>query len=112
MSNSREVKISKKKYPESAKHIENAIDDGQPDILTLDRGGASSRRKAALKGVKRISGLDRDEYPPSMSKEGGFNSSVVHINPPDNRGSGASGAAQLRPYPDGTRFKYIIVDED
>jgi hypothetical protein len=65
-----DVKLSRKKYPESAQHIEEAIKEGQPDILTIDRRGASSRRKASLQGVNTVPGLDRDEYPPAMSKEG------------------------------------------
>ena len=46
-----DVKLSRKKYPESAQHIEEAIKEGQPDTLTIDRRGASSHRKASLQGV-------------------------------------------------------------
>ncbi|SFG83105.1 Deoxyribonuclease NucA/NucB [Lachnospiraceae bacterium C7] len=107
-----EVKLSKKKYPESARHIEEAIKDGQSDTLTIDRGGASLRRKASLKGGDTVPGLDRDEYPPAMSKEGGTGASIKLINPSDNRGSGSSISAQLRKYPNGTKYKIVITDED
>ncbi len=107
-----DVKLSKKKYPESAQHIEEAIKDGQPDTLTIDRGGASSRRKASLKGVDTVPGLDRDEYPPAMSLEGGTGASVKLINPSDNRGSGSSISSQLRKYPNGTKYRIIITEDD
>lgn len=57
-------------------------------------------------------GLDRDEYPPAMSKEGGKGSSVRHIAQSDNRGSGSILSQQLREYPDGTKYKIIIVKGD
>ncbi len=107
-----DVKLSKKKYPESAQHIEEAIKEGQPDTLTIDRGGASARRKASLKGVDTVPGLDRDEYPPAMSMEGGSGASVKLINPSDNRGSGSYVSGQLRKYPNGTKYRIIITDED
>ena len=107
-----DVKMSKKKYPESAQHIEEAIKEGQPDTLTIDRGGASARRKASLQGVDTVPGLDRDEYPPAMSMEGGSGASVKLINPSDNRGSGSSISGQLRKYPNGTKHRIIITDED
>ncbi len=110
--NTVEVKLSKKKYPESAQHIEEAIKDGQPNTLTIDRGGASSRRKASLKGVDTVPGLDRDEYPPAMSKEGGTGASIKLIDPSDNRGSGSSISSQLRKHPNGTKYRIVITDED
>ncbi len=45
-----EVQLSRSKYPESAKHIEEAIADGQPSELTIDRKNAS---KAAIVIVDR-----------------------------------------------------------
>ncbi|SET16810.1 NucA/NucB deoxyribonuclease domain-containing protein [[Clostridium] polysaccharolyticum] len=106
-----DVKLSKKKYPESAQHIEEAIKEGQPDTLTIDRSGASARRRASLQGVDTVPEFDRDEYPPAMSKEGGAGASVKLINPSDNRGSGSSISGQLRKYPNGTKYRIIIIDE-
>ncbi len=107
-----EIELSKSRYPESAKHIQDAIADGHPEILTIDRGGAKERRKASLKGVNTISGLDRDEYPPAMSLEGGKDASVRHIAQPDNRGSGSSISQKLRGYSDGTKYKIVILEGD
>ncbi len=107
-----EVEISRSRYPESAKHIQDAIAVGKPDVLTIDRAGAKERRKASLKGVDTIPGLDRDEYPPAMSLEGGKGASVRHIEQPDNRGLGSSLSHQLREYPDGTKYRITIIEGD
>ncbi len=107
-----EVELSRSRYPESAKHIQDAIAGGKPDVLTIDRAGTKERRKASLKGVDTIPGLDRDEYPPAMSLEGGKGASVRHIGQPDNRGSGSSLSYQLREYPDGTKYRITIIEGD
>ena len=39
-----EIELSRKKYPESVEHIEDAIASGQPEILTIDRSGAKNNR--------------------------------------------------------------------
>ena len=59
-----------------------------------------------------IPGLDRDEYPPAMSMEGGKGASVRHINSSDNRGSGSVISHQLRNYSDGTKYKIIKTSGD
>ncbi|WP_297425744.1 NucA/NucB deoxyribonuclease domain-containing protein [Clostridium sp.] len=107
-----EVEISRSKYPESAKHIEDAIANGQPDVLTINRSGSKLNRKASLKGIDKVPGKDLDEYPPAMFEEGGDGASVRPINPSDNRGSGSTAGHQLRPYPNGTKVKYKITDDD
>ena len=104
-----EVKISKSKYPESAKHIEDAIKNGQPEILTIDRDGSQKNRRASLKGIKKVTGADLDEYPPAMFAEGGKGASVRPINPSDNRGSGSTLGHQLRKYQNGTKVKIKVV---
>ena len=105
-----EVELSRTKYPESTKHIEDAIADGKPEILTINRSGAKGNRRASLKGIKKIPGLDLDEYPPAMSQEGGKGASVRGILPSDNRGSGSSASHQLREYADGTKYKFKITE--
>ncbi|MFC4812913.1 NucA/NucB deoxyribonuclease domain-containing protein [Paenibacillus sp. GCM10023250] len=103
-----ECKVSKSKYPEAAQHIEDAIKDGQPSILTINRGGAKSNRSESLKGQNKVSGKDLDEYPPAMFKEGGKGASVRPISPSDNRGAGSSMGHQLRQYPNGTKVRIAI----
>ncbi len=105
-----QIVVSKSKYPESALHIEEALKNGKPDILTIDRKGAKARRKEALKDIPIKSGLDRDEYPPALFKEGGEGASVKHINPSDNRGSGKCIGNQCKDLNDGDKVKIIVED--
>lgn len=102
--------ISKTKYPEGAGHVEEALAAGYPSELTIDRGGAKSRGRQALRGYATESGKDLDEYPPKMFKEGGSGVSVRTISPADNRGTGASVGNRLRKYPDGTKVKIEVED--
>ncbi|TGM52877.1 hypothetical protein EHQ97_13240 [Leptospira adleri] len=44
------IVISKSRYPESAKHIDDAQKSGKPSILTIDRAGAKERRRESLRG--------------------------------------------------------------
>ncbi len=106
------LSLSKSKYPESVSHILDAINAGKPSILTVDKdkAGIKARRAQSLRGVKTKPGLDRDEYPQAMFKEGGDGASVRHINPSDNRGSGACIGAQCRNLPNGTKVKIKIKD--
>ncbi|HFD9223630.1 TPA: NucA/NucB deoxyribonuclease domain-containing protein, partial [Salmonella enterica] len=101
--------INKSKYPESAKHIEEAQAAGKPTVLTIDRSGATKRRQESLKDTPSVKGKDRDEYPPAMFKEGGSGASVKPITPSDNRGAGACIGAQCRNLPDGTP---VIIKTD
>ncbi|RMV42213.1 Adhesin/hemagglutinin, HecA protein [Pseudomonas syringae pv. helianthi] len=104
------VTVSKSRFPESAQHIEDAIDAGKPDILTIDRASTVSNRRDSLRGIETKPGLDRDEYPPAMFQEGGQGASVRHINPSDNRGAGACIGAQCRVLPNGAKVRIDVVD--
>ena len=101
------VEVSESKYPEAAGHIKDAQASGQPKELTIDRANAAANRKDAMQGVPTQKGLDRDEYPPAMFKEGGKDASVKHINPSDNRGAGACIGAQCSGLPDGAK---VIIE--
>lgn len=103
------VTVSKSRYPESAKHIEEAQAAGKPQNLTLDRAGAAQRRREALKDTPASRGMDRDEYPPALVKEGGTGSSVRKITPKDNRGSGSCVGHQCRGLPDGETIQIKVV---
>lgn len=105
-----DIELSRGKYPESAKHIEDAIADGQPEELTISRGNAKSNRKASLKGIDKVPGKDLDEYPFAMTKEGGAGADVRAIGRSDNRGSGSYLGHKLRNIPNGKTFKIKIVD--
>jgi RHS repeat-associated protein len=102
-----DVFVPSDKYPEAAGHIQDAQDSGQPDVLTIDRGGAAGRRADAMRGQPVVPGKDRDEYPPAMFGEGGTGASVRPIAPGDNRGAGACVGAQCSDLPDGSRVRII-----
>ena len=110
-----EVLLSRQRHPQTAAHISEALRLGQPSVLTLERAGAKGRRKDALRHLRKkwpeqVRGRDRDEYPPAMSSEGGANADVRYIRSGDNRRAGTTVERQLRPYPDGTRFRVNIMD--
>jgi RHS repeat-associated protein/uncharacterized repeat protein (TIGR01451 family) len=104
----KDVYIDPKKYPEAAKHAQDAIKSGKPDVLTVDRSGAAGRRADALRGKPTRPGTDRDEYPPAFTKQGGADSSVRNIPPGDNRGAGSSIGHQTRDVPDGGQIRINI----
>lgn len=96
-------------YPQTAEHIKAAQNSGRPAVLTVDRKGASYRRKHSLYGKKTRSIYDRDEYPCAMFKEGGKGASVVYVDRKDNRGAGASVRWQTRHLPDGSRVRIRVI---
>lgn len=105
--------ISRGRYPETAAHIKEAQRLGQPSVLTIDRAGATERRRESLRYLERragrqIVGRDRDEYPPAMTREGGFNSDVRYVRAADNRGAGKSFERQMRTLPEGARVRILI----
>ncbi|MGE6260037.1 NucA/NucB deoxyribonuclease domain-containing protein [Heyndrickxia sporothermodurans] len=90
------------KYPETAKHIKNAIKSGESKYCTIDRKHADANRDESLKNIPTKKGYDRDEYPMAMCKEGGAGADIEYISPSDNRGAGSWVSHQLSDYPDGT----------
>jgi hypothetical protein len=104
------VTVSKSKFPETAKHIQDAQRAGHPSTLTVARASAAANRDQALKGTPPKSGKDRDEYPPAMFKEGGKGASVRYVDPKDNQGAGASIGAQCRDVKDGGKVTIKVVD--
>lgn len=96
------------RYPETAKHIKDAIKAGNSDVCTIDREVAEANRDLSLKGVPVKKGKDRDEWPMAMCAEGGSNADIEYITPKDNRGAGSWVGNQLSTYPDGTRVKFVV----
>jgi hypothetical protein len=78
-------------------------------LATYERD-RTDRRYNDVRGQEKVSGKDRDEYPPAMFQEGGNGASVRPISPSDNRGAGSSLGQQLRTFPDGTQVKIRIGD--
>lgn len=106
----RRVEVSRTKYPESAKHIDDAVDAGHPRALDIYRPGAQGNRRDSMPGNPPKKGYDRDEYPPAMTREGGKGASVRYIDPSDNRGAGSCIRWQCVDLPNGARILLDTVD--
>jgi hypothetical protein len=63
-----------------------------------------------LRGIKTVPGLDRDEWPMAMFKEGGKGASVRLINPSDNRGLGSYIKNQCRDLPNDSVVEFVVGD--
>lgn len=96
------------KYPETGKHIKDAVEAGASAVCTIDRTGAEENRDESLKGVPTKKGYDRDEWPMAMCAEGGSGADIEYITPSDNRGAGSWVGNQLEDYSDGTQVEFII----
>ncbi|GES59670.1 nuclease [Aspergillus terreus] len=124
---------------ENARH---AVESGHPWVLTYDRHGAAARRRqstgryqpqsellqlsaAELAGPSGTIGqLDRDEYPPACSLEGGSGALVTYIEAGDNRRAGCLMQQQFQnyritpqpdghaPFPDNGRFRFAIIHDN
>jgi RHS repeat-associated protein len=104
----KDVVVSSSKHPEAAKHILDAIKAGHPEVLTIERAGASANRAASTGGLSKVVGKQLDEYPPAMFKEGGKGASVRPIKPSDNMGAGACIGNACRGLPDGSRVRIKV----
>jgi len=96
------------RYPETAKHISDAIAAGASAVCTIDREGADSNRTESLRDIPTKKGLDRDEWPMAMCAEGGEGADIAYISPSDNRGAGSWVSNQLEDYPNGTRIFFVV----
>lgn len=100
------------RYPETAAHVQSAIEKGHSDICTIDRDGAEENREESLHDIPTKEGYDRDEWPMAMCREGGAGAHVEYIDPSDNRGAGSWVSNQIREYPDGTRIKFVVTQPE
>ena len=103
------VELHHNDYPQTHGHINDAIDSGHPDIVTVQREDAKRNRRASLRGVPTQPGKDRDEWPMAMFREGGEGASVRYIDPSDNRGAGSVIGHMLSDIPDGTKVKFKVI---
>lgn len=96
------------RYPETAEHIQKAIEAGESAICTIDREGAEDNRKESLAGIPTKDGYDRDEWPMAMCAEGGEGANIAYIDPSDNRGAGSWVGNRLEDLPDGTEVMFTF----
>ncbi|MCI0527425.1 MAG: NucA/NucB deoxyribonuclease domain-containing protein, partial [Nitrospira sp.] len=73
-----ELTIDYNRYPDLAENIWHAQQAGHPNVLTHGGDGVANRA-AALKGVPKVRGFSRDEYPFASSMEGGSGAWIGHI---------------------------------
>jgi Deoxyribonuclease NucA/NucB len=107
--NSVHVQLSASRYPETTDHIADAIAAGQPSLLHIARDEEEANREAALANYPPRSGLDRDEWPMAVSREGGAGADVRYIDPSDNRGAGATVGNALEDWCNGQPFRVDIA---
>jgi hypothetical protein len=85
----------------------------------VNRPGADARRDRLLSHYPTRPGYDRDEYPPAVGRgrgkgltrgrhPRGWKADVRYIRSHENRSHGSSLGAQLRPFCNGTRFRYVF----
>lgn len=102
------LKFPADKYPETARHIKNAIKKGASPVCTIDREGADENREESLKNIPTKRGYDRDEFPMAMCEEGGAGADIEYISPSDNRGAGSWVSHKLSEYEDGTAVLFVV----
>jgi hypothetical protein len=109
--------FSAARYPHIRAHYLAALRRGWPRILVLNRPGAGARRERLLSDMPTRPGMDRDEYPPAVGRgmppevvrgahPRGWKADVAYVPSGENRSQGAVMGAELRPYCNGTRFRY------
>ncbi len=113
-----QVGFSATKYPNIRRHFLDAVSEGWPATLVIDRRGTDARRDRLLPNFATRAGYDRDEYPPAMGRgrgsEGltrganpvGWKASVMLVPSSENRSHGSVMGIKLRRFCSGTRFSY------
>ena len=98
-----DVVIRQDRAPEAAQHIDDWQRANGSSEYTSDRPRAATNRRDSMRGQPRADrGMDRDEWPPACTREGGSGCSVRPIRSGDSAGAQLGG--QLRGGPNGTRF--------
>ena len=97
------------RFGEAAEHARDAIGAGHPRLLVVNRAGAGTRRRDALRGIATFIGKDRDEYPPAFARRAGQAVSVRLIDSSANRSAGAYLQNQTSSLRDGARFLVLTI---
>jgi hypothetical protein len=114
-----DIPFSRAAYPNIRAHFLAALRKGWPRTLVIDRSGANGRRDRRLEDIPTRRGYDRDEYPPAVGRghgvglTGGINpmgwkADVAYVGSHENRSHGALLGRELRPFCDGTKFRYVF----
>ena len=111
--------FSKASYPNIRAHYRRAVGRGWPRILVLNRPGADARRDRLLTNYPTKRGYDRDEYPPALGRGRGkgltrgrnpvgWRADVQYVASHEKRSHDSSMRSDLRPFCNGTRFRYVF----
>jgi hypothetical protein len=101
-----DLEFSAARYPNIREHYVHAVARGWPRIMVIDREGADGRRDRLLRGIPTKAGYDRDEAPAAVLREGWL-ADVEYVPSSENRRQGASLGAQIRPFCNGVRVRYV-----
>ena len=85
-------------------HAFDARRAGHPRVLHILRQERWANHRAALSGIPKRRGYDRDQYPPAIADEGGKGASVRYIARRVNRSAERLMGKQLEPYCNGQSF--------
>ena len=113
------ISFSATKYPNIRRHFLDALREGWPRTLVLNRRGADARRDRLLAGYPTRPGRDRDEYPPAVGRGNGpglergvnprgWRADVRYVPSAENRSHGSTLGIKLRRFCNGTRFRYVF----
>jgi len=117
------VVFRRAEYPNIRRHFRAALRRGWPKVMVLNRPGADARRDRLLEGVATRPGFDRDEYPAAVGRgrangrsralvrgtnPRGWKADVAYVPSGENRSHGSSLGNKLRPFCNGTRFRYAF----
>ncbi len=115
-----QIGFSATKYPNIRRHFLDAVSEGWPSTLVIERRGTDARRNRLLRKPEHPTkpGYDRDEYPPAMGRGRGSKGLTRGVNPvgwlasvklvprSENRSHGSVMGIKLRRFCSGTRFSY------
>ncbi|QDY85954.1 nuclease [Paenibacillus polymyxa] len=102
------VEFPSEKYPETAQHFKEAIDNGQPSVCTLDVKRVFENREIALGKVPVKQGTHRSIWPSATCAESREGVDIKYIDPEDDTGAGRWMDKKLWRYPDGTKIEFIF----
>jgi hypothetical protein len=102
------IPISTTRWPDLAAH-DRAAERTRPYALHLDRPDAAEHRKESLQGIPTKPGMDRDEYAPAESREGGKGADVRYVPSGENRSEGAVRQHLLARFCNGQAFRLVVV---
>ena len=116
--------FSRRRYPNIRRHVIRAIRKGWPRVMVLNRPSAEQRRERLLEGIPTRRGYDRDEYPAAVGRgrpngksralirgtnPRGWKADVMYVPSRENRSHGSTLGRKLRPFCNGTRFRYAFA---